>query len=292
MVNITRRKKVERQLYTAKGELASQLRDMTYLHELGGRLATARGWRATLDEVLSAVASLQGADMAMVLIREPGGDGLALAAGLGLPEEFARLLGRSRSTRGPLGRRWPRAEPSAIEDVEAEPEVDSSVRHAARVGGFRALPASPCSPARASPSGRSPPSSGPPTGPPSARPAWSRCTPSRPPRRSRPPGSSTGSSRPTAARAGPSPASRSSPGRDPRQPRDADPAAARKAVEGQVRRLRQARHAGRSPAESRNLDRRSACPTSRPRRVDEARDRSAARLNLVNIGPRPPKSHP
>lgn len=37
MFDISRRKKVERQLYTAKGELASQLREMSYLHELGRR---------------------------------------------------------------------------------------------------------------------------------------------------------------------------------------------------------------------------------------------------------------
>ena len=68
MVNISKRKKVERQLFTAKGELAMKLRDMTYLHELGGRLATARGRGETFGEILSAVTSLQGTDMAMVLI--------------------------------------------------------------------------------------------------------------------------------------------------------------------------------------------------------------------------------
>ncbi len=138
MVNISRRKKVERQLHTAKGELTMQLRDMTYLHELGGRLAQARGWRETLDEVLSAVTSLQGAEMAVVLIRVPGGDRMTFAAGLGLDEDFARLLGRGPLDPGALGRTLAARELVAVEDSEAA-GVDFLVRHAALVGGFRAL---------------------------------------------------------------------------------------------------------------------------------------------------------
>jgi PAS domain S-box-containing protein len=137
MVNISKRKKVERQLYSAKGELALRLRDMTYLHELGGRLATARGWRATLDEVLSAVTSLQGTDQAMVLIREPEGGTLAVAASVGLPEEFLALIARSPiGPGGPLPR-LASAEPVTIEDTEAEAEP--GLLEAAKVGGLRAL---------------------------------------------------------------------------------------------------------------------------------------------------------
>ena len=132
MVNISRRKKVERQLYTAKGELASQLRDMTYLHELGGRLSTARGLSATLDEVLSAVASLQGADMATVWLRDPGRGTMPLAARAGVPDDFARRVdGLDLISR--LGS----IEPVSIEDVEAEPE-GSAWRLAGRIVGFRA----------------------------------------------------------------------------------------------------------------------------------------------------------
>jgi PAS domain S-box-containing protein len=134
MVNITKRKKVERQLYTAKGELASQLRDMNYLHELGGRLAIARGLPATLDEVLQAAASLQGADLAMLWLIEPdeGERRPTLAAGLHLPDEFARW-----AEEGGFARILARAEPLSIEDTEAEPE-GSAWRQAGRVAGFRA----------------------------------------------------------------------------------------------------------------------------------------------------------
>jgi PAS domain S-box-containing protein len=135
MVNVSKRKKVERQLYNAKGELALRLRDMTYLHELGGRLATARGWRATLDEVLSAVTSLQGTDQAMVLVREPEGDTLAVAASVGLPEEFLGLIARSPIGPGSPLARLASAEPVAIEDTEAEPDLLT----ASRLGGFGAL---------------------------------------------------------------------------------------------------------------------------------------------------------
>ncbi len=138
MVNITKRKKVERQLYTAKGELAMQLRDMNYLHELGGRLAAARGRRATCDEVLSAVTSLQGADMAMVLLRDRDDDRLTVAASLGLAPALASLVSRGPLDPADLGLPIDSRQALLVEDVEAGP-VDPRVRHAARVGGFRAL---------------------------------------------------------------------------------------------------------------------------------------------------------
>ena len=132
MVNISKRKKVERQLYTAKGELASQLRDMTYLHELGGRLADARDLSTTLDEVLWGVASLQGADMATLWLRPLDRDVMPLAVWHGLPDEFARRLdGVDLASRlGPI-------KPLSIENVEAEPD-GSLWRLAGRIGGFRA----------------------------------------------------------------------------------------------------------------------------------------------------------
>jgi PAS domain S-box-containing protein len=135
MVNISKRKKVERQLYTAKGELASRLRDISYLLELGGRLAGARGLAATSDEVLQAVASLQGADMAMLwLLEVPDDDERppTLAASLNLPEEFAAWAERSK-----FAARLAPTRPLAIEDVETLPE-ESPWRRAGRVAGFRA----------------------------------------------------------------------------------------------------------------------------------------------------------
>ena len=139
MVNISKRKKVERQLYTAKGELASQLRDMTYLLELRGRLADARGLAATLDEVLSGVVSLQGAEMATLWLRDPGRGTMPLASWQGLPEEFARRVAGMDLTS-----RLDPIEPLSIEDVEAEPEC-SPWRLAGRVGGFRAVAVVPMS---------------------------------------------------------------------------------------------------------------------------------------------------
>jgi PAS domain S-box-containing protein len=128
MVNISKRKKVERQLYTAKGELASQLRDMTYLHELVGRLTNARGFRATLDEILSAAVSLQGAEMALVWLLESGQARPEIAARFGPCDDF-RLGDNPELT-------W--LEPRAIEDVEAEPE-GSFWQEAGRSVGFRGV---------------------------------------------------------------------------------------------------------------------------------------------------------
>ncbi|WP_435011390.1 PAS domain S-box protein [Tundrisphaera lichenicola] len=138
MVNITKRKKLERQLYTAKGELALRIRDLTYLRELDARLATSRGWRATLDEILSAMTSLQGTDMAMVLIRERGGPGMSVAATVGLPEELTRLLGDRAHDLGILGQPLSERKSVVIEDLEAEP-VELGGVSLARVGGIRGL---------------------------------------------------------------------------------------------------------------------------------------------------------
>jgi PAS domain S-box-containing protein len=128
MVNISKRKKVERQLYTAKGELASQLRDMTYLHELVGRLNNARGLRATLDEVLSATVSLQGAELAGLWLLEPGSNRPAIVAEIGLPQEIHHDLQRTLDSLDPL----------MIEDVRTEPE-DSPWREAGKAVGFRGV---------------------------------------------------------------------------------------------------------------------------------------------------------
>jgi PAS domain S-box-containing protein len=129
MVNITKRKKVERQLYTAKGELASQLRDMTYLHELVGRLTNARGLQATLDEILSAAVSLQGAEMAQLWLLETGRETPSIVASIGPTENFQELI---------LDQGLASFDPLAIEDVQAEPE-GSPWREAGQAGGFRAV---------------------------------------------------------------------------------------------------------------------------------------------------------
>ncbi len=143
MVNISKRKKVERQLYTAKGELAERLRDMTYLHELGGRLVAARDPASATDEVLAAVTSLLGAEMAVVLLldrdgRREGGAATAVVASSGLPAGFADRVGRGPRTPGGLGALLASREPFAVEDVEAEPEL-AGCRDDARAGGFRGL---------------------------------------------------------------------------------------------------------------------------------------------------------
>jgi PAS domain S-box-containing protein len=129
MVNISKRKKVERQLYTAKGELASQLRDMTYLHELVGRLTNARGLQPTLDEVLSAAVSLQGADQAMLWLLEEGRDQPSIVAEIGSTGNFSRLV---------VEHGLASLDPLAIEDVQAEPE-GSPWREVGRSGGFRGV---------------------------------------------------------------------------------------------------------------------------------------------------------
>src|SRR5579864_649560 len=94
MVNISKRKKAERQLYTAKRELTSQLSEMAYLHELHERLITNRKLGPTLKEVLAAASALQGTDLGMLVLFDPERGDLYTAASIGLSPEYIKLHGR------------------------------------------------------------------------------------------------------------------------------------------------------------------------------------------------------
>ncbi|HEX8199548.1 MAG TPA: PAS domain-containing protein, partial [Isosphaeraceae bacterium] len=85
MWDITRRKKVERQLYTAKREQAEQLSDVSYLHELSTRLSATLELGPMLEEILAAVMSVQGAEMGAVRLYDRQRDDLEVVTSVGLP---------------------------------------------------------------------------------------------------------------------------------------------------------------------------------------------------------------
>ena len=141
MVNISRRKKVERQLFTAKGELTGQLQDMTYLHELTARLLSARGTQALMEEIVGAAATILGAERVMLWLRDPARDEFSAVTNLGL-DAFLAHVGRVPIDSGACGLAAREGRSVVIEDMATDPIV-ASYRQAALNDGLRALLAVP-----------------------------------------------------------------------------------------------------------------------------------------------------
>lgn len=138
MVNINKRKKVERQLYAAKQALSDELADVRYLHDLFGRLSPIAEPAPLLREVLESVAAVLGAEKGAIFLRDDARGGLALAAGLGLPEAFAGLVARIPEESAWHGRVLAIDEPLVVEDVLALPGHASHLQ-AIRAGACRGV---------------------------------------------------------------------------------------------------------------------------------------------------------
>ncbi|CAN5712100.1 hypothetical protein BH23PLA1_BH23PLA1_17000 [soil metagenome] len=139
MVNISRRKKIERQLYTAKRELSRDLDDLSHLHELSGRLSqSGLDLEAVLREILQAATSLQGTDKGAVLLYNPERDDLTIAASTGLPEAFVGRIGRVGRDQGACGRVLTSGQRVIVENVNNDPGHVPFLE-AIRLGGFQAI---------------------------------------------------------------------------------------------------------------------------------------------------------
>jgi signal transduction histidine kinase len=138
--DIGRRKKVERQLYTDRRKLAEHLSDVWHLYLLGGQLLATFELGPVLEEILSAVTALQGAEMGALRLLDADRDELETIVSLGLPEEYLERFGRLPVGKLACGLAIRRGGPVAVEDVEAEGEAEvvKGLAEAARLGGFRA----------------------------------------------------------------------------------------------------------------------------------------------------------
>src|SRR5437764_13096352 len=100
MWNITKRKKVERQLSKAKHELAERLSEFTYLHELSTRLSATLELEPTLEEVLAAVMGVVGAEKGVLRLLDPQRGELRVAASTGFEVEAFAPVARLPAGRG------------------------------------------------------------------------------------------------------------------------------------------------------------------------------------------------
>jgi signal transduction histidine kinase len=142
MWDITRRKKVERQLYKAKDEMARQLDEVKFLHELSTRLSPLMELEPLLGEILASAAGMLGAELGLLRLYDPAARELRLAASLGLPEEYLRQVvplplgemacGLVAQTRSPL----------VVEDIEEEPAY-ARYRELVRAAGYRSVYSTP-----------------------------------------------------------------------------------------------------------------------------------------------------
>ena len=140
--NITKRKKVERQLYKAKSALAERLDDMNHLNRLSLDLSAATGYEAILGEILGAVLGVFGAEMGMLRLLDRDRGKLSIEASEGLPEAYLErfALVPIGSTAG--GRAVAEGRSVLIADLRAEP-LDDALREELDLGVHRASASTP-----------------------------------------------------------------------------------------------------------------------------------------------------
>ncbi len=126
---IGRRKKLERRLYAARRDIATQLDDLAYLHDLSRRLWSTVELEPLLEETLIATLAILGAEMGDARLLDTEREELEIVASVGLPESY---LDRYRR----VSARHPTSGALVFEDVPAGP-TGSPEREAARAGGYR-----------------------------------------------------------------------------------------------------------------------------------------------------------
>jgi PAS domain S-box-containing protein len=142
MWDITRRKKVEKQLYAARRELAEQLDDLKYLHEMSTRLSPLMGLQPLIGEILAAVAAVQGSEMGLIRLYDASAGELHVASSFGLPDEYLARVARLRPGEMVCGAAVASGKPVVVEDTETDP-LYARYLDLARLGGYRAAYSTP-----------------------------------------------------------------------------------------------------------------------------------------------------
>ncbi len=137
MWDITRRKRVERQLFTDRIKLAERLADVSHLYALDGQLLAKTDLASTLEEVLVAVASLLGAEVGAIRLLDRSRNRLETVVSLGLSPGELEAFGAGPVGVGASGLAVGRGGPVIIEDIESDPAAGSWAE-AMRSGGYKA----------------------------------------------------------------------------------------------------------------------------------------------------------
>jgi len=142
ILDLTERKRAERELLALKDELAAELTAMTRLHGLSTHLSEISEFLPLLEEVLDATIALQNADFGNIQLYNPETQALEIMAQRGFHQEFLEYFGSVRDTGAACGRAVELRERVVIEDVETDSEF-APHRHIAASAGFRAVQSTP-----------------------------------------------------------------------------------------------------------------------------------------------------
>jgi len=142
VMDITERKRAERELLALRDELAAELTAMTRLHELSTHLLEISEFQPLLEEVLDATIALQNADFGNIQLYDPETQALEIVAQRGFHQDFLEYFGNVRDTGAACGRAMDLGERVIIEDVETDSEF-APHRHIAASAGFRAVQSTP-----------------------------------------------------------------------------------------------------------------------------------------------------
>jgi PAS domain S-box-containing protein len=142
VVDITERKHTEDELLMIRRELTDQLEDLTKVLQLSGRLSSSLELQPVLEEVLTSVISLQGADTGVLRLYEPETDELVVVASVGVGEDYLAVLGRVPARASVWGRAFAERRTFISEDVDGDPAFEG-FREAVSSSGFRAVYTSP-----------------------------------------------------------------------------------------------------------------------------------------------------
>jgi PAS domain S-box-containing protein len=140
--DITERKQAERTLVAVKDELAGQVADLRRLHEMSIRLSTTVELQPILDETVRTATAIEGANLGLLSLYEPGQNDLKTRASLGVSDKFLKAMQSVPPGGWPRDRCFRDQRRVVVEDIETDP-VFAPCREAARQAGFRAVHCTP-----------------------------------------------------------------------------------------------------------------------------------------------------
>lgn len=142
LLNINKRKRVERRLYFCRSEAESKVRELNHLCELCQRLEISVHLPDVLSQILGAVVGMQGSEMGAIAMLDRERGELRMAASVGLCEEFlnkARVFPLGDS---PCSTAVTENHTVVLEDVENSPD-HACLLDLARTAGFRSIYSTP-----------------------------------------------------------------------------------------------------------------------------------------------------
>ena len=136
------REMAEAEKLALENKLASELAAVTRLHEFSARLLASTELQPLLEELLTAIISLQNADFGNIQLYNPESQALEIVVQRGFQQDFLDHFRSVHDDGATCGRAMQRRERIIIEDVQTDPDFEPHRRIAASAG-FRAVQSTP-----------------------------------------------------------------------------------------------------------------------------------------------------